>query len=112
MYLLHPVTCSNGIDDQQLMFSRDGWSLFVGCRKSNEILAWDLRCVVDEVLHIFICFIYLTITFFFQPYLRLNRDGDTNQRIGFDMDWSGRYLISGSKVWAFVYFVAHDITFT
>nr|CAG4646288.1 EOG090X06W9 [Macrothrix elegans] len=57
-------------------FSPDGMMLFTGGRKDPEILCWDLR----QPGHIL---------------LTMTRTVHTNQRIYFDLDPTGRYLISG-----------------
>ncbi|XP_072006038.1 telomerase Cajal body protein 1 [Engystomops pustulosus] len=59
-----------------LLFSADGRCVFSGGRKDPEILCWDVRHP-GKVL------------------TSLRRDVSTNQRIYFDMDSSGRYLLSG-----------------
>nr|CAG4649362.1 EOG090X06W9 [Scapholeberis mucronata] len=59
-----------------LKFSPDGLVLYSGGRKDPEILCWDLRNP-GQVLY------------------TINRTVETNQRIYFDLDPSGRYLISG-----------------
>ncbi|XP_054457447.1 telomerase Cajal body protein 1 [Anoplopoma fimbria] len=59
-----------------LLFSPDGNYLYTGGRKDPEILCWDLR---DPGKVLF----------------SLKRNVATNQRIYFDLDLSGRYLLSG-----------------
>ncbi|XP_070786007.1 telomerase Cajal body protein 1 [Enoplosus armatus] len=59
-----------------LLFSPDGNYLYTGGRKDPEILCWDLR-EPDKVV------------------FSLKRNVATNQRIYFDLDPSGRYLLSG-----------------
>uniref|UniRef100_A0A671UXF9 Telomerase Cajal body protein 1 n=1 Tax=Sparus aurata TaxID=8175 RepID=A0A671UXF9_SPAAU len=59
-----------------LLFSPDGNYLYTGGRKDPEILCWDLR-EPGKVL------------------FSLKRNVATNQRIYFDLDLSGRYLLSG-----------------
>ncbi|XP_030636754.1 telomerase Cajal body protein 1 [Chanos chanos] len=59
-----------------LLFSPDGRRLYTGSRKDPEILCWDLR---DPGRVLF----------------SLQRNVTTNQRIYFDLDPSGRYLLSG-----------------
>ncbi|KAG9274526.1 telomerase Cajal body protein 1 [Astyanax mexicanus] len=59
-----------------LLFSPDGYHLYTGGRKDPEILCWDLR---DPGRVLF----------------SLPRTVSTNQRIYFDLDPSGRYLMSG-----------------
>uniref|UniRef100_A0A4W4G5E0 Telomerase Cajal body protein 1 n=1 Tax=Electrophorus electricus TaxID=8005 RepID=A0A4W4G5E0_ELEEL len=59
-----------------LLFSPDGHHLYTGSRKDPEILCWDLRDP-GQVL------------------FSLPRTVRTNQRIYFDLDPSGRYLLSG-----------------
>nr|CAG4643232.1 EOG090X06W9 [Ilyocryptus agilis] len=59
-----------------LKFSPDGLVLYSGGRKDREILCWDLRNP-GRVL------------------FTVNRTVETNQRIYFDLDPSGRYLITG-----------------
>ena len=61
----------------QIEFSPDGTKLFAGGRKDDEILIWDMR----------------------NPgmlYAVLNREVNTNQRIYFDIESSGRYVLSGN----------------
>ncbi|CAM9122918.1 unnamed protein product, partial [Discosporangium mesarthrocarpum] len=60
-----------------LKFSPDGSLLFSGARKDSMIFCWDVR-QTKEVLHTY------------------HREGDTNQRLGFDVDTSGRFLATGS----------------
>ncbi|XP_072543513.1 telomerase Cajal body protein 1 [Salminus brasiliensis] len=62
-----------------LLFSPDGYHLYTGGRKDPEILCWDLR---DPGRVLF----------------SLPRTISTNQRIYFDLDPSGRYLVSGDTV--------------
>ncbi|KAI5625853.1 telomerase Cajal body protein 1, partial [Silurus asotus] len=59
-----------------LLFSPDGNHLYTGARKDQEILCWDLRDP-GQVL------------------FSVTRNVNTNQRIYFDLDPSGRYLVSG-----------------
>uniref|UniRef100_A0A667XNE5 Telomerase Cajal body protein 1 n=1 Tax=Myripristis murdjan TaxID=586833 RepID=A0A667XNE5_9TELE len=59
-----------------LLFSPDGNYLYTGGRKDPEILCWDLREPGKVVFS-------------------LRRNVATNQRIYFDLDLSGRYLLSG-----------------
>ncbi|KAM8972619.1 telomerase Cajal body protein 1 [Pelodytes ibericus] len=59
-----------------LVFSPDGNCVFSGGRKDPEILCWDIRHP-GKVL------------------VTLTRDVSTNQRMYFDMEVSGRYLVSG-----------------
>uniref|UniRef100_A0A8C2E904 Telomerase Cajal body protein 1 n=1 Tax=Cyprinus carpio TaxID=7962 RepID=A0A8C2E904_CYPCA len=59
-----------------LLFSPNGYHLYTGGRKDSEILCWDLRDP-GQVL------------------FSMHRNVNTNQRIYFDLDQSGRYLLSG-----------------
>ncbi|XP_057252669.1 telomerase Cajal body protein 1-like, partial [Pezoporus wallicus] len=59
-----------------LRFSPDGTRLYVGGRKDTHILCWDLR--LPE-----------------RPLLAMERHVTTNQRVTFDLDPSGRFLVSG-----------------
>ncbi|XP_053118214.1 telomerase Cajal body protein 1 [Hemicordylus capensis] len=59
------------------LFSPDGFHLFTGGRKDSEILCWDLR-QPGEVL------------------FSMSRTVATNQRLYFDLDPSGRFLLSGN----------------
>jgi len=65
---------ANGVT--QVMFGRDGNTLFAGGRKDNDIICWDFRHTA-------------------QPLARMHRACDTNQRIQFDIDCSGRFLATG-----------------
>ncbi|XP_075416983.1 telomerase Cajal body protein 1 [Tenrec ecaudatus] len=60
-----------------LCFHPDGNLLFSGARKSAELLTWDLR----QPSH---------------PLWSLRREVATNQRIYFDLDPTGQYLVSGT----------------
>ncbi|XP_041443320.1 telomerase Cajal body protein 1 isoform X3 [Xenopus laevis] len=59
-----------------LVFSPDGNCIFSGGRKDPEILGWDVRYPGNVLLSV-------------------KRNVATNQRIYFDVDVSGRYLVSG-----------------
>ncbi|KAK2913553.1 hypothetical protein Q8A67_001952 [Cirrhinus molitorella] len=59
-----------------LLFSPNGYHLYTGGRKDSEILCWDLRDP-GQVL------------------FSMHRNVNTNQRIYFDLDPSGQYLLSG-----------------
>ncbi|XP_033637703.1 telomerase Cajal body protein 1-like [Asterias rubens] len=61
-----------------LIFSPDGTRLYSGGRKDHEILCWDIRNP-GKVL------------------FAINRDITTNQRMYFDLDSSGQYLVSGNQ---------------
>uniref|UniRef100_A0A6I8N711 Telomerase Cajal body protein 1 n=1 Tax=Ornithorhynchus anatinus TaxID=9258 RepID=A0A6I8N711_ORNAN len=64
-----------------LCFHPDGHRLFSGARKDGELLCWDVR----------------------QPsraLLALGREVTTNQRIYFDLDVTGQFLVSGSTAGA------------
>mmetsp|Transcript_23969 Transcript_23969/g.44474 ORF Transcript_23969/g.44474 Transcript_23969/m.44474 type:complete len:437 (+) Transcript_23969:1-1311(+) len=61
----------------QLLFSADGVRLFTGGRKSPDVLCWDIRRLNEP-----------TDTF--------PRQVSTHQRIQFDIDASGQYLLTGS----------------
>ncbi|CAM9116798.1 unnamed protein product [Ectocarpus sp. 13 AM-2016] len=60
-----------------LKFAPNGRYLFSGSRKDTAIVCWDLRHTKQAIY-------------------TLPRQVDTNQRIGFDVDPSGRYLATGS----------------
>jgi WD40 repeat protein len=64
---------------RQALFTPDGNYLFTGARKENDILCWDIRNTSRVVM-------------------RLSRLVDTNQHIHFDIDPTGRYLITASQV--------------
>nr|XP_028558655.1 telomerase Cajal body protein 1 [Podarcis muralis]XP_028558656.1 telomerase Cajal body protein 1 [Podarcis muralis] len=73
-----PLTMLNGHQGgvTHALFSPDGFHLFTGGRKDTEILCWDLR-QPGEVL------------------FSVSRTVATNQRLYFDLDPSGRFLLSG-----------------
>ncbi|OBZ90666.1 Telomerase Cajal body protein 1 [Choanephora cucurbitarum] len=60
----------------QVKFSKDGLYLFSASRHSDTILCWDIRDSANVLYE-------------------LPRPGRTNQRIQFDLDPSGKYLITG-----------------
>lgn len=60
----------------QVQFSPNGQHLFSAARKDNNIYCWDIRAT-GQVL------------------MTMTRDADTNQRIEFDVDPTGRYLATG-----------------
>ncbi|CAG8810636.1 31722_t:CDS:10 [Gigaspora margarita] len=62
----------------QVQFSPDGYYLFSASRKNNDISCWDIRNS-GEILY------------------RLQRQGDTNQRLSFDIDHCGKFLITGDQ---------------
>ncbi|CAJ0651657.1 14200_t:CDS:10 [Entrophospora sp. SA101] len=62
----------------QLQFSLDGKYLFSASRRDNYIRCWDIRNT-GEVLY------------------KLYRKGETNQRILFDIDNSGGFLVTGDQ---------------
>ncbi|GAM18557.1 hypothetical protein SAMD00019534_017320 [Acytostelium subglobosum LB1] len=63
----------------QLQFSPDGSHLFAGYRKSEYIIGWDLRTTTAVETY------------------SLHRPVNSNQRYTFDIDRSGRYLITGGQ---------------
>ncbi|CAI2175811.1 1769_t:CDS:10 [Funneliformis geosporum] len=64
-------------DITQVQFSRDGKYLFSASRKDDFIRCWDIRNT-GEILY------------------KLQRSGNTNQRLSFDIDIAGSYLVTGS----------------
>lgn len=60
----------------QVKFSKDGLYLFSASRHADSILCWDIRDTANVLYE-------------------LPRPGRTNQRIQFDLDASGRYLMTG-----------------
>lgn len=54
--------------------------LFIASRASSAIAVYDLR------------------NFFAGPFARLERESRGMQRIGMEVDWAGRWLVSGSSV--------------
>ncbi|CAO3643036.1 unnamed protein product [Mucor hiemalis] len=63
----------------QVKFSKDGTLLFSASRHANSILCWDIRDSANILYE-------------------LPRPGKTNQRIGFDIDATGRYLMTGDEL--------------
>ena len=77
--LIQTVPATSGCGSiTQIEFTRDGMHLITAARRSNELCVWDLRMLNE-------------------PLRRINRPGDTNQRIFFDLDPYGRYLCSGDQ---------------
>ncbi|CAG8433432.1 1776_t:CDS:10 [Diversispora eburnea] len=75
----------------QVLFSPDGNYLFSASRRDNHIRCWDIRNS-GEILY------------------NLYRQGDTNQRMSFDIDNTGRYLITGDQYGKImIYDLNHDI---
>jgi WD40 repeat protein len=62
----------------QVKFSKDGLYLFSASRHADSILCWDIRDSANVLYE-------------------LPRPGRTNQRIQFDLDASGKYLITGDN---------------
>jgi len=62
----------------QVKFSQDGRYLFSAGRKDPNIYCWDIRATGG---------VLMTMT----------RDADTNQHIEFDIDKSGRFLVTGGR---------------
>ncbi|KAG9289033.1 hypothetical protein G9A89_015582 [Geosiphon pyriformis] len=62
----------------QVKFSTDGHYLFSASRRDNRVLCWDIRNT-GEILY------------------KLDRKGDTNQRLSFDIDPTGKYLTTGNQ---------------
>ncbi|CAG8718876.1 23691_t:CDS:10, partial [Cetraspora pellucida] len=61
-----------------VQFSPSGHYLFSTSRRNNSICCWDIRNS-GEILY------------------RLQRRGDTNQKLSFDIDYSGKFLITGDQ---------------
>jgi len=70
----------------QLHWSKGGgahtnnYSLFTASRRSDAIIQWDMRMLTGDASHPFL------------PLRAFPRDGDTNQRLQFDMDTHGKRL--------------------
>ncbi|CEP10569.1 hypothetical protein [Parasitella parasitica] len=60
----------------QVQFSKDGLYLYSASRHSNSILCWDIRDSANVLFE-------------------LPRPGKTNQRMQFDLDATGKYLLTG-----------------
>jgi WD40 repeat protein len=60
----------------QVQFSKDGLYLYSASRHSNSILCWDIRDSANILYE-------------------LPRPGKTNQRMQFDLDATGKYLMTG-----------------
>ncbi|KAJ3030423.1 Telomerase Cajal body protein 1 [Rhizophlyctis rosea] len=71
----------------QTQFSSDGKYLYTASRRSNAIQSWDIRNT-GEVL------------------FEVERKGDTNQRLAFDVESGGRWLVSGDTDG---YVTVHDV---
>ncbi|RUS26713.1 WD40-repeat-containing domain protein, partial [Jimgerdemannia flammicorona] len=62
----------------QLHFSPDGQYLYSASRKDHKLLCWDIRNTQKVLFH-------------------MHRTGNTNQRLAFDVDATGRYLVTGDQ---------------
>lgn len=62
----------------QVAFGQEDNYLFSGGRRDSQIVCWDIRNTVSAVYSI-------------------GRSAQTNQKIYFDVDWSGRYLVTGGQ---------------
>jgi WD40 repeat protein len=70
----------------QVQFSPDGMHLFSASRRDNLVLCWDIRNS-DEVL-----------------YAMDRGPSDTNQRMSFDIDGAGKWLVAGdTEGWVSVF---------
>ena len=69
---------ADGLGVTQVQFSPNSNYLFTGHRMSDAIHCWDVRSTREEVL-------------------ALPRDARTNQRLQFDIEPFGRFLIAGSR---------------
>jgi len=65
----------------QVQFSPNGNYLFAGGRKNNFIYGWDVRYIGEAV----------------EPIYTIEREVTTNQRIYFDINFYGNYLITGTQ---------------
>lgn len=71
----------------QLQFAANGHTLFSASRRSNHVISWDIRMLTNlEKYSGPICGL-----------ASYARDGDTNQRIEFDLDASGQQLYVASR---------------
>ncbi|KAI9103286.1 WD40-repeat-containing domain protein [Phlyctochytrium arcticum] len=76
--LLHLLHLTDGAGITQTQFTPDGRKLLVASRKSDAIKVWDIRNTGEVVA-------------------RLERKGDTNQRIWFDIDGTGKWCSTGDE---------------
>jgi len=65
----------------QVQFSPNGVYLFAGGRKNNFIYGWDIRYIGEGI----------------EPVYTIERNITTNQRIYFDINFYGNYLITGTQ---------------
>ena len=72
--LLYLLPVGRGVTKTQ--FSMDGKYLFSSSRQDDKIICWDIRQSGDILFEV-------------------SRLGETNQRISFDLDPTGQYLMSG-----------------
>ncbi|XP_021294493.1 telomerase Cajal body protein 1 [Herrania umbratica] len=75
LYVLHGQ--EGGVT--QVQFSKDGNYLYTGARKDPYIMCWDIRKAVEVVYKLY------------------RSSEDTNQRIAFDIESSGRHLGTGGQ---------------
>jgi WD40 repeat protein len=74
-----------GITQLKWAGGQAGFSLFSASRRSDAILQWDLRMLTGNA------------SFPIRGIAAFPRDGDTNQRLEFDLDKSGRRLFAPSQ---------------
>jgi WD40 repeat protein len=72
------LTGMDGGGVTQVKFSKDGKYLFSASRHANSIVCWDIRDSANILYE-------------------LPRPGKTNQRISFDIDATGKYLMTGDQ---------------
>ncbi|KYQ89096.1 hypothetical protein DLAC_10327 [Tieghemostelium lacteum] len=106
-YIPYPSDWYNGSDPEtkvlrmtrgvtHTLISPGGYCLFASYRKWNTIVGWDIRNTQSEIPELY----------------KIERSLDGNQRMYFDIDGCGRYLVTGSQDGELIFYDLQQQTIT